>query len=198
MFELKAPPFFQGTTIVAREADGMLCFTRPSPTPFDAPARTTALFLPRATLVDVQVTLLDERAAVVFLGSFEDVSRPPRVTLQYVSSHDASSLAETLKRRLGLPLVPVVCSAEDLGTPPPSEFVEAIGQYCEAAGHANFGAVRLAGALFLSLLQVPLEEGRYRVRGFYRPAHALASTGVTLAGYAGPHLMVVSMDPVGA
>lgn len=199
MFELKAPPFFEGSTIAARESDGMLCFSRPSQRPFDAPARTSALFLPRATLVDARVSpRSDDRAAIELLGSFDDVSRPPHVTVQYVSSLDAVALVESLKQRLGLPRLPFVCRADDLDAPPPQPFVEATGEYREARGHANFGRVRLAGTLFLSLLQAPLEEGRFRVRGFYQPGHALGGDGVALTGYAGPHLMVISMEPVGS
>lgn len=193
------PPFYSGSTIVAADTGAMLRFTNPSRTSFEAPPRTAELFLPRATLVDVEA--LGERgdacAALQFTGSFDDVSRPAHVTLAPLSGDDAVSLAETLRARLGLPLVPVVRRADQLheGAPPPG-YVVATGEYREVRDQPNFGTVRLSGALFLELLQRPLEPGVYRVTGFYEPGLAPASALRPTAGYVGPRLMVIAMEPV--
>jgi hypothetical protein len=94
----------------------MLRFAKPLVGYFDEPAGTFELYLPTTTLVHVHADAFpgQERATLHFFGAFGDVSRPPHVELRPLAGDDALALAEALKIRLGLPLLPLVRSAEEL------------------------------------------------------------------------------------
>lgn len=188
-------PFFRGTSILAREADGFLRFRTPRGDAWIDPPGTTELLLPKDTIVHVHVEprYREQAAELRFLGYFGAVSREPRVHLGPVAIDEAHALSEVLKARLSLPRLPVLCDAEELDDRlPPRAYVIATGEYRHTHGRADFGRVRLGGNVFHEIVQRGLPEGRYRAVGFYsRPEPPPGTPPVV--GHGGPRLDVFDL-----
>jgi hypothetical protein len=197
-------PFYHGKTIIAREAarpghDAILHFAMPTRDFFASPQGTFELLLHREGIVHVHTTARPRHASgtLHFFGDFSGTGYPPYVALEPMSGEDAFALAECLKRRLRLPLLPTICTADELDERLPSgTYVIATGEYLPrdltGGDPRTFGRVALSGSLVHDAVQEGrLRKGRYRVLGFY---YRRSPDLMPIPGYGGPWLHVLEME----
>ena len=100
--------------------------------------------------------------------------------------------------KLGLPLKPTICTAEQLGERVPSRaLVLATGRYRGGTPPPNFDGVQLSGSVFYDRVAKGLPDGKFRVLGFYGRRERRPDRP-PIVGYNGPWVDVLEMEPVGA